>query len=434
MCIHALEEQKVFVLSIEGNPLEPCRKAKARKLLRDKKAIIKRYEPFTIQLLFACENQTKNYTLAMDCGSKYIGLAVSSEQGIVAFKGEVELRQDIKENLESRKRLRRSRRNRKTRYRQARFLNRKREKGWLPPSIRAKLDAHEKWAKLLCELLPITHIRAEVGQFDVQAIMNPDIQGIEYQQGEMHGYDSVKEYVKIRDKFTCHYAKFRPDTPCCNILEVDHVNPRSKGGTDNPSNLVTSCRTHNQAKSNISYKEFTGKKAPRIKKFKETVFMNVTKDYLIPRLKKYAATTYTFGLYTRRKRKEIGLDKSHIHDAIAITNIVPVQIPKESFIIKQFRKKKRSLHEETARKGRKEPNRDSKRNEKNTKERNGFFLNDKVICFGKIGFISGFCNGGLYVRDIEGNYITKPGKTYKQVGFGEIKRIHHNNNWQFAIL
>ena len=101
------------------------------------------------------------------------------------------------------------------------------------------------------------------------------------------------------------------------------------------------------------------------------------------------------------------------------------------FLIKQFRKKKRSLHEAIPRKGRKEPNRTAKRNNKNTKSLRGFFLNDKVRVFGRVGFISGFTNGGAYVKDIEGNYITMPGKSYQQVSFKYLEFVCHNNNWQF---
>lgn len=421
----------VYVLNIDGKPLMPCKEAKARKLLKDNLARIVKYEPFTIQLIFECENQTQDCTLGIDCGSKHIGLAVNSENGKVLYTAEVILRQDIKDNLESRKRLRRSRRNRKTRYRKARFLNRKRYKGWLPPSIRSRLDSHIKVVNDIVKILPITNIRAEIGQFDTQAIMNPDIQGEEYQQGQMCGYDSVKEFVKIRDNYTCHYAKLRPDIPCSNQLTVDHLIPKSKRGTDRPDNLVCCCSEHNRLKTNLSYKEFTGKKLPKVKNLKETVFMNVLKDYLIPRLKEIRPTQYTFGLYTRRLRNEWELEKTHINDAITITKIQPNEILCDKFTIKQFRKKKRSLHEETARKGRKEPNRDSKRNDKNTKYSNGFYLNDKVKVFDKIGFISGFCNGGCYVKDIEDNYITIPNKSYKQVGFKNLELINHNNNWQF---
>ena len=102
------------------------------------------------------------------------------------------------------------------------------------------------------------------------------------------------------------------------------------------------------------------------------------------------------------------------------------------FKIKQFRKKKRSLHEATARKGRKQPNIESKRNSKNTPYYNGFYLNDSVRLFNKRGYITGFCSGGCYVKDIQGNYITVPNKKYKQINCKYLQFIKHNNNWQLS--
>lgn len=424
----------VYVVSIEGKPLMPCKPAKARKLLKNKKAKIVKYEPFTIQLLFECENQIQECVLGIDAGSKHIGMAVTTEQGNVLYRAEAELRQDIKENIHTRRRLRRARRNRKTRYRKARFLNRKRKKGWLPPSIQSRINAHIRLVNDIVKILPISRIRVEIGQFDTQALVNPDINGIEYQQGEMYGYDSVKEYVKIRDNFTCHYAKLRPDIPCNDILEVDHIIPRSKGGSNNPSNLVCSCEAHNKAKSNMDYKEFTGKNPPKIKQFQETVFMNVLKDYLVPKLQEIAPTQYTFGLYTRRKRKEWNIEKSHINDAVVIANIKPMKYSDNIYYIKQVRKKKRSLHEEIPRKGRKEPNRKAKRNSKNTKEiivkEKKWCLWDKVYIpeINKIGFISGFTGNWVYVQDIQGNYLQTTSK-YKQISTKKIRLACRNNNW-----
>ena len=149
----------------------------------------------------------------------------------------------------------------------------------------------------------------ETGQFDTQAIINPDIEGTEYQNGQMKGFDSVKEFVKIRDNFSCHYKELRTDIICNDTLVVDHIIPKSKGGTYRPDNLITTCEHHNIKKSNLSYKEFTGKKRPDLISLKETPFMNILKDYLLPLLQHIAPGRYTFGLYTRRKKERILLRK-----------------------------------------------------------------------------------------------------------------------------
>ena len=147
---------------------------------------------------------------------------------------------------------------------------------------------------------------------------------------------------------------------------------------------------------------------------------------------KYPNANIVYGNWTTPRRKELSLEKTHYNDALVISQVEKDFIDSGGvFKIKQFRKKKRSLHEATARKGRKEPNKTQKRNSKNTKYKNGCYLNDKVKVFNKVGFISGFTSGGSYVKDIENNYITIPGKTYKQVSFKHLEFISHNNNWQF---
>lgn len=130
----------------------------------------------------------------------------------------------------------------------------------------------------------------------------------------------------------------------------------------------------------------------------------------------------------------MGLSKTHYNDAIVISGIKQiVQDESEYFIFQQFRKKKRSLHEATARKGRKSPNREAKRNSKNTKESYGFYLNDKVGVNGEIGYIVGFCKNGCYVKNINDEYIVLEGKTYKQISPKQINFISHNNNWRYEI-
>lgn len=424
----------VYVISKERSPLMPCKEAKARKLLMDKRAFIKNYEPFTIQLTFECENMVQPCIMGIDTGSKKIGFSVITEKGKVLFMGETELRQDIKENLTTRRRLRMARRQRKTRYRKARFLNRRRKNGTLPPSIKSRIDSHYFLAKKMSQILPIKKIITEAGQFDVQAIINPHIEGTEYQNGVMKGYDSVKEYVKLRDDFTCHYKELRSDIICNERLVIDHIIPVSKGGTSRPDNLVTSCENHNNEKGNKSYKEFTGKNIHKPESFRATAFMNVIKDYLIPKLREIAPTIITYGFYTRRTRKEWQLTKSHINDSLAITGIRPVEAGSDIYILRQVRKKKRSLHEEIPRKGRSKPNSTAKRNEKNIKsiEHKGlkWSLWDKVYIeeLNKTGYISGFTGKWVYVQDIQGTYLQTTTK-YKQINPGKIRLICRNNNY-----
>jgi hypothetical protein len=166
-----------------------------------------------------------------------------------------------------------------------------------------------------------------------------------------------------------------------------------------------------------------------VKQYKEPPFMNALRRRIFT---KYPDATITYGSETTPKRKDMGLDKTHYNDAIVVSGITNVsENPDEWLLIKQFRKKKRSLHEATARKGRKEPNRTQKRNSKNTPYYKGFHLNDKVSVCGQKGYISGFTSGGAYVQDENEQYITLPDKSYKQVGIKSLTFISHNNNWQY---
>src|SRR5699024_10001586 len=84
---------------------------------------------------------------------------------------------------------------------------------------------------------------------------------------------------------------------------------------------------------------------------------------------------FQYGAWTTLQRADLKLTKSHYNDAVAISEIRKIKAkPTSIMMFKQFRKKKRSLHEATARKGRKTPNITSKRNAKNTKYAKDFGL------------------------------------------------------------
>ena len=266
----------------------------------------------------------------------------------------------------------------------------------------------------------------EVGKFDVQKMMNPTIQGTEYQEGKTFSYHDVRYFVFARDYYTCQVCKKKN-----RILNTHHIVYRSHGGSDRADNLITvctDCHTHeNHQEGNILWKWMQeGKKLPR---YKETVFMNVIRRKVFTC---YPDCHVTYGSITTPNRKELGLEKSHYNDAIAISGISRVRSnPSTMFKIVQFRKKKRSLHESTARKGRKQKNITAKRNEKNTKQVGNWCLNDQVRLFGQVGWISGFSGKNCYVKDINGNYLTIPNKTYKQVSLSSLQFICRNNNWQY---
>lgn len=417
-------------MNMRGDPLMPCTQKKARILLKEGKAVIYKYDPFTIQLTYATGETKQDCHIGIDTGSKHIGMAITSENKVL-FKGEIELRQDVKSNIDTKHIYRRSRRNRKTRYRQPRFLNRKRSDKWLPPSLQNRVDHTFHWIDTFCSLVsdPILHI--EVGKFDTAKMINPEINGVDYQHGQTYGFFEERYFVFARDNYTCQCCGKSKDK----ILQTHHIIYRSNGGTDRVDNLITVCTdchtSKNHQKGGILYKWQEQHK--KVKQYKEPPFMNAIRKRIFAR---YPNAHTTYGSETTPHRKELGLEKTHYNDAITISGITNIkEDPKEWLLIKQFRKKKRSLHEATARKGRKEPNCFQKRNSKNTPFYRGFYLNDKVKVFGhgQIGYITGFTNGGAYVKNVDGEYITIPNKSYKQVSIKYLKLLSHNNNWQYVV-
>lgn len=216
----------IYVRSKEGKALMPSeRGGRIGYLLRHGKAHVVSRVPFVVQLDYESTTYTQEVSLGIDAGSKHIGVSASSEKREL-LAAQVELRSDVVNLLSTRKELRRTRRNRKTRYRKSRFDNRKRKDGWLAPSIEQKVESHLKVIRLVHKLLPITKTTIEVAQFDAQKIKNPDIKGDEYQQGEQMGFWNVREYVLARDGHKCVHCKGKSKDP---ILNVHHLESRKTG-------------------------------------------------------------------------------------------------------------------------------------------------------------------------------------------------------------
>ena len=286
-----------------------------------------------------------------------------------------------------------------------------------------------RWIDELCKLVPKPKLHIEVGKFDTAKMINPDIQGIDYQQGQTYSFYNERYFVFARDNYTCQSCGKSKDK----VLQTHHIIYRSNGGSNRVDNLITVCTDchnyKNHQKGGILYKWQEQHK--KVKQYKEPPFMNTLRKRIF---KKYPESEITYGFITTPKRKEIGLDKTHYNDAIIISGVETIkENPDKWLLIRQFRKKKRSLHEATARKGRKEPNRTQNRNPKNTPSHQGYYLNDKVNVLGQTGYITGFTSDGAYIKNKDNNYITLPNKLYKQVSISKLQLLHHNNNWQYIV-
>ena len=225
------------------------------------------------------------------------------------------------------------------------------------------------------------------------------------------------------------------------ILRTHHIVYRTEGGTDRADNLITVCTechtSENHKVGGVLYNWMI--KHKKVKQYKEATFMNIVRKRTF---EKYPYAIITYGSETSPYRKELGLDKTHYNDAIAISKIENIkENPNEWFYIKQFRKKKRSLHESIPTRGRKkEKNMTAKRNVKNVPSRNGWYMNDMVLFDNKIGWIYGFSGGEkgkeCVIRDVNGENIrdSRRVKYNPNVKFSDLKFICHNNNWQYQMI
>ncbi len=324
---------RVFVLDKNLTPLDPCHRARARELLNKGRAkVFKRY-PFTIVLQDRTveESTVHPHRIKIDPGSKTTGIAVVQEEtGRVTNALEISHRgQQIKDSLESRKALRRGRRNRKTRYRKPRFLNRTRKPGWLPPSLESRIANIETWVRRIRRLCPVAAISQELVRFDLQQMQNPEISGIEYQRGELFGFE-VKEYLLAKWDRKCAYCGVE-NVP----FEIEHILARSKGGSNRVSNLCLSCHSCNQAKGNKSVEEFLKKKPKVLKQvlaqakvpLKDATAVNATRGELYRRLQSTGLPVEVgSGGRTKFNRKVRGLQKTHWADAVCVGASTPERL------------------------------------------------------------------------------------------------------------
>ena len=266
--------------------------------------------PFTIRLLYGSSGYKQPVTLGVDSGFNNIGLSAITEKKEL-YRSEVKLRTDIVKLNSERRAYRRNRRNRKTWYRQPRFLNRKKPKSRLAPSIQHKLDSHIKVIAGIKKILPVTKINVEVAAFDIQKIKEPEIAKAGYQDGPQRDFRNTREYVLHRDWHACQHCNGKSHDK---ILEVHHIVSRQTGG-DRPENLITLCGTcHNKVSRGRLVL-----KAPSLNGFKAETFMSIVRWKLVNQLKSAGnAVLHTYGYITKQRRIELKLPKSHANDAFVI--------------------------------------------------------------------------------------------------------------------
>ena len=319
----------VFVLDTNRKPLSPCKPGVARSLLNANKAAVFRQFPFTIILKKEVEATPEAITLKLDPGSRTTGVALVQGSRVL-FGAELTHRgQAIKASLESRRSLRRGRRSRHTRYRQARFRNRTRPKGWLAPSLQHRVDTTLTWVNKFIRIALIGSIVQELVRFDLQQIENPEISGIEYQQGTLLGY-SIREYLLNKWDRKCAYCDAE-NLP----LQVEHIRPKAKGGSNRISNLCLACEKCNRKKGTQDIEQFLAKKPDLLKRIlsqvkrplKDAAAVNSTRWALFNRLKETGLPVSTgSGGLTKFNRTRLDLPKTHWLDAACVGHVDELEV------------------------------------------------------------------------------------------------------------
>ena len=400
----------VYVLSKNGHPLMPTqRHGKIRRLLKENKAKVIKRCPFTIKLLYETEENVQKISLGVDAGSKHIGLSATTKDKEL-YAGELEPRTDITSLLSARREFRTSRRNRKTRYRKPRFNNRKRPEGWLAPSIEAKIESHIRIIEKICSILPVKDIVIEVAAFDTQKMQDPEISGIEYQQGTLTGY-TIREYLAKKFSHKCCYCGKSQGNGV--KFEVEHLTPKSRGGSNRITNLGWSCKECNDKKDTLTCEEFGHPKVRLAAEagMKHAAHMSIMRWQLYERLKSiYDDRIHlTYGSTTSYLRNEAKLEKTHAIDARCISGHPNAEPANEIFYTKKVRCHNRQIHKATILKG------GVRKRNQASYEIKGFRLFDKVLFEKEECFIFGRRSSGYFdLRKLDGKKV-HPSASYKKL-------------------
>ena len=413
----------VYVISKTGQPIMPTENyTKVRLLLKSNKAKVVKRTPFTIQLTGISKTYTQEITLGVDAGSKHVGLSASTEKKEL-FTAELQPRNDVVNLMSSRRALRRSRRNRTTRYRRPRFNNRvhSKHKGWLAPSVEVKIWNHIQGVRFVMKLLPVKTIRVETAEFDLQRLKALEAGktlpvGTDYQLGEMYGQYNVRQYVLHRDGYSCQCCGAHGTDKKQVKLHVHHLESRKVGG-DAPDNLITLCKNcHAGYHAGIVKLPVTRCKR---KSTRDVVFMGIMRKTLLERLRNIFPKINicsTYGYITKYWREKKGIVKTHANDAFVVTKNFEAERLEKSLLIIPKRQHNRQIHKCKITKGGK------RKLNQTPKFVFGYQLFDRVKYKGEEGFIFGRRScGGFDIRKLNGEKIS-PNVNYKKLKYLESRK------------
>ena len=380
----------IYVLGSDGKPQMPTkRKRHVKRLLNAGKARIVEKVPFTIQLKYSNTPALQPVLLAEDPGRTNIGTAALSPFGDLLFSAVVETRnKEIKTLMANRKAHRQASRRgeRKARQRlarkystmiktgmrmrklpqyaedsfvcckvirntEARFCNRKRRPGWITPTVNQLVQTHVNLVRKIGHYLPISDVAIEVNRFAFMQMENPEISGLDFQNGPLNGFHDIKAAIREQQNGKCLMCKNE-------IAHFHHIIPKSKGGSDTLQNQAGLCmKCHAKVHTNQNFKtRLEKKKAGLLKKYGALSALNQAIPFICKQLvEEYGAGHVYFctGKKTSLIRTSLGYEKSkdnQLHEvdayciALAALGVEGMKLPDfhQTYHIKQFRRQDRS--------------------------------------------------------------------------------------------
>ena len=396
---------RVYVRNADGTPLAPTKRfAKVRKMLASGDAVVFTYEPFTIQLIKQkdIENITQ-MTLGIDVGSKHVGISVHDGRQEHLHE-EIDLLEDESKRISKRREARRTRRHYTTPHRKPRFDNRRRPKGWLPPSIQHKVDTHVDNVLKSADILPIRQVVVEVPSFDTHKMANPQVNGKGYANGPQKGYRNVREYVLDRDGHQCQACG------CKRHLKVHHIESRLTGG-DSPGNLITLCDKCHDAYHAGKLDLGDIKRTPSLKHASQAMVIGAkVVEELCDKLPDYTEVFVTDGQSTAKVREAAGIAKTHASDALVIAGGEEAISAATTYKRRKIRRHNRHYYKANLLKG--------GRRKRNTgpSEVNGYRRFDLVLLDGSERcIIEGLRSSGYFkLRRLDGTLVITSKETSRQ--------------------
>ena len=380
----------VYVINRHGKPIMPCKPGKARKLLKQGKATVEKHMPFTIRLTYGSSGYKQPITFGIDVGYKTAGVSATTEKQEL-YAAVAHLRTDISKLMAERSKLRHLRRSRTTRYRQRR-TNRNPGKGWLPPSVKHKIISHLRLVREANGILPIAKVIAECAAFDTQKLEDPYIEGTEYQQGSMYGYNNRISFLLARESGKCQYCG-KAGAEKGNGWRLHHIWGREFDRPEDWALVHKQCHDmlHDLKEEHVMQERCENSKP---KSYREAAFMSVMRWAFYNKLKElYPDVSMTYGHVTYTDRKDTGIEKSHANDAFCITKNLQAKQNETIYTQKFVRRNNRSLHKLTVRKG--------GYRQRATQDRvlRGFRMYDRVLFDGEEYFIFGRREKGSFLLE-----------------------------------